>query len=262
MKSMNIFLYQYLESILTKFSRIINIVKPFEMAIDLFLYKLFPNTCLPLLDRGTGSMEYDWDVRANKNALIVATGCADEEKAKASAVKALETKILKGIEFDRTWTVLEIGCGIGNFLRPLSSLVREIHGVDISGEMLRLAKERFKNYSNIILHKTNGQLTMLPDHYFDFIFSSGVFMHFPSKNLVYEYFKDVARVLKPGRIFRFQVDGRIYLKWRLYKGGTIRGVVFYPEEIKENLEKYGFEIREVTGLNTMDMWTTAILRKS
>ena len=75
--------------------------------------------------RSMGSMEDDWDRRAALNSLMAATGYADEEQAEASAVKALETRILKGVDLDRTSVVLEIGCGIGNLLKPLSALVGE-----------------------------------------------------------------------------------------------------------------------------------------
>jgi cyclopropane fatty-acyl-phospholipid synthase-like methyltransferase len=204
-------------------------------------------------------MEGDWDTRAKVDGLIAATAEVDEKKAEKSAVQALETRILKGVDLNRDVAILEIGCGIGNLLKPISSLVREAHGVDISSEMLRLAAERLRDCPNVFLHKTGGKLDMLEANYFDFVFSSGVFIHFPRKFLVYEYFREAARVLKPGGTFRFHVDGRNYLRWRRRKGGTLRGVVFSPEELRENLEKLGFQVREITGSNSMDMWTTAFL---
>lgn len=189
---------------------------------------------------------------------MAATGEADEKKAEASALRALETRILKGIHLDDR-CVLEIGCGIGNLLRPLSARAREVHGVDISGEMLKQATERLAGHPNIVVHKTDGRLGMFPDKYFDFVFSTGVFIHFPNKSLVYQYFQEVSRVLKPGGVFRFQVDGRSYLRWRLHKGGTLRGVVFTQRELRENLEKFGFKVQEITGAESLDVWTTAVM---
>jgi cyclopropane fatty-acyl-phospholipid synthase-like methyltransferase len=123
-------------------------------------------------------MEGDWDTRAKVDALIAATGEADEKKAGISAVQALKTRILKGVDLNRDVTILEIGCGIGNLLKSFSVMVREVHGVDISGEMLRLAAERLRDCPNVFLHKTEGKLDMLEDNYFDCVFSSGVFIHF------------------------------------------------------------------------------------
>jgi SAM-dependent methyltransferase len=257
-------IYHWLTPFLTKLYKWASRVRPLEMAMDFVMVGVFPNIGIPFLEsvRTAGSMEQDWDNRARVNALITATGEADENRAEASAIKALQTRILKGVDVDKMSIVLEIGCGIGNLLKPLSSVVKEAHGVDISGEMIKLAKEGLKHCSNVFLHKTDGRLDMFPDSYFDFVFSSGVFIHFPSKPLVYEYFKEAARVLEPDGIFRFHVDGRSYLKWRSHKGGTLRGVVFKPEEIRENLERYGFQVHEMAGLNSLDMWVTATRDKT
>lgn len=257
------FLYRRLNPTLVGLYNLLRRLKPVEMAMDLVLTKLFPNIGIPFLEgtRSTGSMEGDWDTRAKLNALIAATGKADLKAAEASAVKGWETHLLKGVALDKTSVVLEIGCGIGTLLKPLSARVKEAHGVDISGEMLRLAAEHTKECPNVVLHKTEGHLDMFPDSFFDLVYSSGVFIHFPEKPLVYEYFKEAARVLKPGGVFRFEVDGRSYLTWRSHKGGTSRGVVFKPDEIRENLEKLGFQVREMTGLGTPDMWTTATVNK-
>lgn len=140
------------------------------MVLDMVFTKLFPSIGIPFLEaaRSTGSMEGDWDNRARLNALMAATGEADEKKAEASALRALETRILKGIRLD-DGCVLEIGCGIGNLLKPLSARAREVHGVDISGEMLKQATERLAGHPNIVVHKTDGRLGMFPDKYFDFV---------------------------------------------------------------------------------------------
>jgi len=253
--------YRWIAPVLINFYILICKVRIFEIIIDPIVVKFSPNIGIPLLEatHSNSSMEQDWDNRAKVNALITATSVSDEKKAEVLGAKGIETIILKGICLDKNSVVLEIGCGIGNLLKILSIHVKEIHGVDISGEMLKIAREYCKDYPNITLHKTEGLLDMFPEHYFDFVYSSGVFIHFPSKPLVYEYFKETARVLKSGGTFRFHVDGRNYLKWRRQKGGTVRGVVFNSDEIKENLEKYGFRIMEITGANTPAMWSTAIL---
>ncbi len=263
MASARKFLYQRLSPALVRLYNVLRRLKPVEMAMDFLLTKLSPNIGTPFLEstHSTGSMEKDWDNRARLSGLMAATGAASEEGADASALKSLQTRILKGTDLKETWVVLEIGCGIGNLLKPISALVREAHGVDISGEMLRQAAERTKGCANVVLHKTEGRLDMFPDSFFDFVYCSGVFIHFPEKTLVYEYFKESARVLKPGGVFRLNVDGRSYLTWRSNKGGTLRGVVFKPEEIKQNLGKYGFQVRDITGAESLDMWTTAVVIK-
>jgi len=181
------------------------------------------------------------------------------EEEYAQALANLDSRILQGINLNKESMVLEIGCGLGTYLKLLSPRVGEIHGIDISGEMLKQAKERIRDCSNVFLYKTGGQLDMFPSRHFDYVYSVGVFQHFPAKYLVYDYFRETSRVLRIGGAFTFHVDGRYYLKWRRIKGGTARGVVFSPAEIRENLEKYGFQVNDIRGENTIGMIISGIL---
>ena len=51
--------------------------------------------------------------------------------------------------------VLDFGCGAGRVTRSLGKLFGEVHGVDISGEMLKLARRALADLPNIRLHETN-----------------------------------------------------------------------------------------------------------
>jgi SAM-dependent methyltransferase len=202
-------------------------------------------------------MEGDWDARARLNPIMAATGESNEARAIAAAHHALEAYILWGIGLNDSSVVLEIGCGIGNLLRPLSRMVKEAHGVDISGEMLRRGHELSVGYANVFYHKTSGHLGMFTNGRFDFVYSSGVFIHFPEKALVYAYTQEAHRVLKGGGTLRVHIDGRNYLRWRRQKGGTVRGVVFSAEEIVTILTTQGFTNISVVGEDSPAMWVTA-----
>jgi SAM-dependent methyltransferase len=228
------------------------------MISDFVLCRLFPNTGTPLLEQGgTGLMEGDWDTRARLNPIMAATGESTEARAVATAHHALEATILRGIGLNDSSVVLEIGCGVGNLLRPLSRMVKEAHGVDISGEMLRRAHELSGGYANVFYHKTSGRLGMFANPRFDFVYSSGVFIHFPEKALVYAYTQEAHRVLKAGGTLRIHIDGRNYLWWRRQKGGTVRGIVFAPKEIVTTLTAQGFTNVSAVGEDSPAMWVTA-----
>jgi SAM-dependent methyltransferase len=188
---------------------------------------------------------------------MAATGESNEARAIAGAQHALEAYIPLGTGLNDSSVVLEIGCGVGNLLRPLSRMVKEAHGVDISGEMLRRAHELSAGYANVFYHKTSGRLGMFADAWFDFVYSSGVFIHFPEKALVYAYTQEAHRVLKTGGTLRVHVDGRNYLWWRRQKGGTVRGIVFCTEEIVTILTTQGFTNVSVVGEDSPAMWVTA-----
>ena len=108
----------------------------------------------------------------------------------------------------RAWRALEIGCGPGRLMKPLSRHFGEIHGVDVSDEMIRLARERLADIPHAHVHATNGaSLAQFADESFDFVYSYAVFQHIPSRDVVLEYMREIRRVLKPGGFFRGQFNG-------------------------------------------------------
>lgn len=60
-------------------------------------------------------------------------------------------KILKMIDIDRPKHILEIGCGTGHNLRRLQSAFpqTQITGIDVSSDMIAIAKKKFKDNANI-----------------------------------------------------------------------------------------------------------------
>lgn len=66
-------------------------------------------------------------------------------------------------------TVFEFGCGTGDLLASLSP--KEGYGMDISSEMIKLAKEKHSDNKNITFS------TSMPKEKFDYIFMSDVIEH-------------------------------------------------------------------------------------
>src|SRR5579863_10133273 len=133
-----------------------------------------------VLDR----MRSDWNARAREDVRYYVAfgrrGQQDEEffASAAGVVRQLEEELKRlpreiSPEARRS---LEVGCGPGRLLRPMSRNFGEIHGVDVSDEMIRLAEQRFHGAAGIRLHATNGRdLAPLPSDYFDFVYSYAVF---------------------------------------------------------------------------------------
>src|SRR5437867_9153906 len=145
-----------------------------------------------VLDR----MRADWNDRAREDARYYVAfgrrGQQDEEFfASASDVVRLLEEELKRLPRDippERRKALEVGCGPGRLMRPMSRNFGEIHGVDVSDEMIRLAEERFRGASGMHLHATNGSdLAPLSADYFDFVYSYAVFRHVPSREVVLAY---------------------------------------------------------------------------
>src|ERR1700733_15547842 len=162
-------------------------------------------------------MREDWDQRAKENAryyVNTATKEWTDEEFFASGERTVSDEILTDLENicqgkpQRDMRVLEIGCGAGRVTRALANLFGEVHGVDVSGEMVRQAKLALRDRPAAFVYQNNGQdLAILPALEFDFAFSSIVFQHIPSREIIENYVREVNRLLRPGALFKFQVQG-------------------------------------------------------
>lgn len=96
---------------------------------------------------------------------------------------------------------LDIGCGIGNTSSFLSSYVGTVYAIDISEEVIKKAREMYKNINFVV---GNGKdLSNFENDMFDFIFSYSVFIHIP-REFIKSYLKDCERVLKKDGYVLFQ----------------------------------------------------------
>ena len=202
-------------------------------------------------------MRGDWDARARENAThYIACGHAQADDAFwASGAADLENLILQDVTLDPAARALEIGCGIGRLLRPLSERVERAIGVDISPEMIARAREALGGRRNVDLMVTRGTLDGISDAMLDFVASFIVFQHVPSREAVYRYIGEAARVLKSGGVFRFQVDGR--RRFRVLGTDTWSGVSFDAEALCRRLGPMGFDVLDRWGEGTHYLWITA-----
>src|SRR5271165_6480653 len=102
-------------------------------------------------------MRADWNQRAGEDAYYyVAFGRRgqDDEEFFATAADVLRvlTHDLKRLRARAA--ALEIGCGPGRLMRPLSRHFSEIDGVDVSDEMVQLARERLRGVPHAHPHHT------------------------------------------------------------------------------------------------------------
>ena len=204
-------------------------------------------------------MRGDWDRRAAEDhKLHIATGHAgSEETFRASGEQDLEGIVLDGVVLDPSAEVLEIGCGVGRLLVPLARRVAVAHGVDISPVMIEKSKEYAADAPNVKTALTDGSLAHLATESLDFVFSFIVFQHIPDRAPIRRYVEEAARVLKPGGVFRFQVDGRWW--WEHAEGGpdTYQGVKFSPDDVRALLAGTPFSVVDTWGAEGHYHWITA-----
>lgn len=195
-------------------------------------------------------MRADWNDRAAANAdHFVATEhehWTEEEFLRSGEINVDDeiltdlTNICRGRE-PKELTMVEIGCGSGRMTGALANLFGHVHSFDISPEMLARARRRHQHRSNVTFHLTPGdQLPGLDPTSVDFAFSFIVFQHIPSREVIDSYVAEVARVLKPGALFKFQVQGAEIGDADL---DTWNGVGFTVDQARELAERNGFDLR-------------------
>lgn len=108
-------------------------------------------------------------------------------------------------------SVLEIGCGYGQWMVPVSRLVKSVMGVDIHPILEQKARETFAahNIKNCRYVMGDGKRLPFLMNVFDVVYSISVFQHIP-RAIVVMYLYEAKRVLKEsGRyLFHFRnADG-------------------------------------------------------
>ena len=171
---------------------------------------------VPMDDSICHRMRDDWNERARTDAkYYVAFGRRNQDEEEFFATGrdlafslAQQFVRLPPRPAPRCRRALDIGCGLGRLMRPLSAQVGEIHGVDVSDEMVQGARERLSGIPNAHVHHGAGaDLGAFTDESFDLVYSYAVFQHIPSREAIFGYLREACRVLAPGGVFWFQANG-------------------------------------------------------
>ena len=167
--------------------------------------------------------------------LAAATGVVNELEAELGRLKAEE----RG-----NWRALEIGCGSGRLMRPMSRHFLEIHGVDVAGDAIRQARENLQDLAHAHPREIHGtSLEDFAEQSFDFVYSFALFPYIPSRELVIAFLREIHRVLRPGGLARLQFNGSA-------------GTGFSSHELLEFAQSHDFQVLALEGVSTQSMWTT------
>jgi ubiquinone/menaquinone biosynthesis C-methylase UbiE len=207
-------------------------------------------------------MRHEWDQRARENArYYVDTSRQDwsddefftsGEKAIAEDILTDTTNICQGKDPSQM-RVIEIGCGAGRLTRALAKVFGEVHAVDVSGEMIAQARAALADMPHVHLYQNNGcDLSVLPPLEFDFAYSAIVFQHIASREIIESYVREVGRLLRPGALFKFQVQG--YVSMDSPPDDTWIGVPYSVAQATEMAGRCGFELRYHYGEGEQYFW--------
>jgi ubiquinone/menaquinone biosynthesis C-methylase UbiE len=206
-------------------------------------------------------MRADWNERAREDAhYYVAFGRREQDDDEFLSTAADVIRNLEG-ELKRlpsapsgALRAIEVGCGPGRLMRPMSRHFGEIHGVDVSDEMIGQARVKLRDIPWAHVHHTSGSdLARFPGNHFDFVYSYAVFQHIPSAAVVFSYLREIVRVLKPGGVAHLQING---LPKTARACTTWEGVRIGADEIHAFTKQHDVLLLSLTGVETQYMWTT------
>ena len=210
-------------------------------------------------DSVLATMREDWNNRAKEDAYYYVGFAHPDQDTEVFQSTAAPIVAVIEAEFNRLpapasqCKALEIGCGPGRLMLPLSRHFAEIHGVDVSNEMVARATQLLANAPNAHPHTgTGADLSMFEDDTFDFVYSYAVFQHIPSQAVVLKYLREIQRVLKPRGIFRGQFHGAPQSE----NPDTWAGCFFTEDELADFAAQRQLQLLALTGEGTQYLWAT------
>jgi len=232
-------------------------------------------------------MRDDWDRRAREDAsYYVAFGRRKQSKDEffGSAKELVHGLLHEFKHFPAgaplsELSAIEIGCGPGRVMLPLSEHFGYVTGVDVSGEMVELARRNLEGVPNAEVRQSSGSdLSGFEDESFDFCYSYAVFQHIPDREAIWSYLREARRVLKPGGLLKAQANSlpqgdqppiALVPGWSLRAGAgegsvvreqtpdTWSGASIRGEEIAQFAHEQGLQLLAMDGFDTQYLWFTA-----
>src|SRR6185369_69069 len=79
---------------------------------------------------------------------------------------------------------LEIGCGTGAFARALARHCKRVVALDLSAEMIRVARSRSNQFENLEFQQADAMTWDFPQSHFDFVCSIATLHHLQQRELL------------------------------------------------------------------------------
>jgi len=91
---------------------------------------------------------------------------------------------------------LEIGCGTGAFARALAKVCSRVVALDLSSEMIRIARSRSGQFNNLEFQLADAMSWNFPQSHFDFVCSIATLHHVQQRELLVK----MRDALRPGGV--------------------------------------------------------------
>lgn len=181
-------------------------------------------------------MRDQWDTIAKRNAFygvvswpeFQALDQVDREKFWATGRREVD-EFLSQLNLGdiRSWSMVEIGCGLGRMTHRFAERFGRVYSVDVSPEMLARARAQWTSLKNVDFILGHGNdFPGIADRSIDFVFSFIVLQHVPDPGIVKDYLRETARVLKPGGLacLQFRTDIQTFPQYQSFAFRAYRAI--------------------------------------
>lgn len=161
-----------------------------------------------------GAMRTQWNEIATRNAFYGVVSWpefetldqVDQEKFWTTGRESVDRFLDRlSLGDTRTQVMVEIGCGLGRMTHRFAERFGRVYAVDVSPEMIKRASAQWAGLPNVTFILGSGNdLPGIADGSIDFVFSYIVLQHVPHPQIVKDYLRETARVLKPGGLAHLQ----------------------------------------------------------
>ena len=137
-------------------------------------------------------------IKENSKAAFNQQAATYDKDIKGQHARSLYPVLLEKLSHIPFHSALDLGCGTGEMLKLIiqKDAHKELCGIDLSEEMLAVAKSKLPEQVKLLLG--DSESLPFPDNTFDVVYCNDSFHHYPAPQNV---LKEVHRVLKPGGTF-------------------------------------------------------------
>ena len=119
-------------------------------------------------------------------------------------VEFLYKKTFDMFNYNKKHTVLDIGCGNGDFAKKISSKVGQVYCLDTSQEFVNLCKINVANKNNVKIFKLSNDytnLSFLKNVKFSIIIANSVVQYYESQEKIVDLVKSVKKIAQKNAYF-------------------------------------------------------------
>lgn len=214
-------------------------------------------------------MRDQWDAMARRNAFygvvswpeFQALDQVDREKFWDTGRREVDLFLDRlNLGETRSWSMVEIGCGLGRMTHRFAERFGRVYAVDVSPEMFGRAKTQWAHLSNVEFVLGHGNdFPGVSDRSVDFVFSFIVLQHVPDPQIVKDYLRETARVLKPGGLayLQFRTDVQTFPQHQSFAFRTVRALTHPRRATRTLLTRLRARLFPLRPADASSKWTLA-----